>query len=147
MKPIIDLHIHTISSGHAYSTLLEIVQYAKGIGLPTIGISDHAPGMPGGAHIFHFFNMRILPKEIDGVRVLRGVEVNIMDHKGTIDVDQRLLRKCDYAIASLHPPCIPFGDVDTNTQTLIKVMGIEGIQIIGHPDDDRYPLEDRKSVV
>ena len=62
MKPITDLHVHTISSGHAYSTLQEIVLHAKNIGLPMVGISDHAPGMPGGAHLFHFLNMRILPK-------------------------------------------------------------------------------------
>jgi putative hydrolase len=141
MKPIVDLHIHTISSGHAYSTLQEVVQYAHNIGLPMIGISDHAPGMNGGAHLFHFLNMRILPKEIDGVRVLRGIEVNIMDHHGNIDVDQRTLNMTEYAIASLHPPCIPFGDIDVNTQALINVMKIEGIQIIGHPDDERYPLD------
>lgn len=141
MKPITDLHVHTISSGHAYSTLQEIVQHAKNIGLPMVGISDHAPGMPGGAHLFHFLNMRILPKNIDGVRVVRGIEVNIMDHQGNIDVDQRTLDLTEYAIASLHPPCIPFGDVKSNTEVLIKVMGIEGIQIIGHPDDERYPLD------
>lgn len=141
MKPITDLHVHTISSGHAYSTLLEIVQYAKSIGLPMVGISDHAPGMPGGAHLFHFLNMRILPKIIDGVRVVRGIEVNIMDHQGNIDVDQRTLDMTEYAIASLHPPCIPFGDIKSNTEALIKVMGIEGIQMIGHPDDERYPLD------
>jgi putative hydrolase len=140
MKPIADLHVHTISSGHAYSTLQEIVQHAKSIGLPMVGISDHAPGMPGGAHLFHFLNMRILPKVIDGVRVLRGIEVNVMDHQGTIDVDQRTLDITEYAIASLHPPCIPFGDMEANTNALIKVMGIDGIQIIGHPDDERYPL-------
>jgi putative hydrolase len=141
MKPIADLHVHTISSGHAYSTLQEIVAHAKNIGLPMVGISDHGPGMPGGAHLFHFLNMRILPKVIDGIKVIRGIEVNIMDHQGNIDVDQRTLDMTQYAIASLHPPCIPFGDVQTNTETLINVMGIEGIQIIGHPDDERYPLD------
>jgi putative hydrolase len=141
MKQLIDLHVHTISSGHAYSTLQEVIQYAQSNGLPMVGISDHAPGMPGGAHLFHFLNMRILPKVIDGVRVLRGIEVNIMDHQGNIDVDQRTLDMTEYAIASLHPPCIPFGDIKTNTETLIKVMSIEGIQVIGHPDDERYPLD------
>jgi len=141
MKQLIDLHVHTISSGHAYSTLQEVIQYAQSKGLPMVGISDHAPGMPGGAHLFHFLNMRILPKVIDGVRVLRGIEVNIMDHQGNIDVDQRTLDMTEYAIASLHPPCIPFGDIKTNTETLIKVMSIEGIQVIGHPDDERYPLD------
>ena len=141
MKPIADLHVHTISSGHAYSTLQEIVQHAKTIGMPMVGISDHGPGMPGGAHLFHFLNMRILPKVIDGIKVIRGIEVNIMDHQGNIDVDSRTLDITQYAIASLHPPCIPFGDVQTNTETLIKVMDIEGIQVIGHPDDERYPLD------
>ena len=53
MKPIIDLHVHTISSGHAYSTILENVIAAKEAGLKYVGISDHTSKMPGGAHQYH----------------------------------------------------------------------------------------------
>lgn len=38
-----DLHIHTIASGHAFSTLNEIVSYSEAKGMKTVGISDHGP--------------------------------------------------------------------------------------------------------
>lgn len=51
MKSIIDMHTHTISSGHAYSTLHENVQFAKKNGIKILGLSDHGPNMPGGPQL------------------------------------------------------------------------------------------------
>jgi len=142
MNPLIDLHVHTISSGHAYSTITEIVEQARRIDLPMVGISDHGPGMPAGAHPFHFYNMRILPKTIQGVRVFRGIEVNIMDEHGTLDVEERLLNMVDYAIASLHTPCIEPKTKLINTKAMVLAMKNPNINILGHPDDDRYPYDE-----
>lgn len=49
MKALIDLHTHTIGSGHAYSTIKENIEEAQRIGLSILGTSDHAPAMPGAA--------------------------------------------------------------------------------------------------
>ena len=46
MKNLLDLHTHTISSGHAYSTLAENVTASKAAGLKYYGIADHAPALP-----------------------------------------------------------------------------------------------------
>ena len=35
MKAIMDLHTHTLAAGHAYSTLLENIDAALAMGLPT----------------------------------------------------------------------------------------------------------------
>ena len=51
-----DLHTHTVASGHAYSTVTENASYAEQKGLELLGISDHAPKMPGGTHFFYFLN-------------------------------------------------------------------------------------------
>ena len=53
MKLVADLHLHTIASGHAYSTIEEYVARAKKIGLKAIAITDHGPAMPGGPHQYH----------------------------------------------------------------------------------------------
>jgi putative hydrolase len=58
MKPLFDLHTHTIASGHAYSSLKENIEAAAERGLTALGISDHAPAMPGTCHSFHFGNSR-----------------------------------------------------------------------------------------
>lgn len=146
MEKFLDLHCHTITSGHAYSTLEEMVQGAKRKDLKVIGISDHAPTMPGSTHKYFFQNLIVVPKEIDGIRVLKGVEANIIDFEGTLDLTDKELSHLDYAIASFHPPCIDFGCIEENTKAIINVMKNPKVKVIGHPDDSRYPLDYEKVV-
>lgn len=141
MEKLLDLHCHTISSGHAYSSLEEMVSGAKRNGVKVIGISDHAPTMPGSTHRYFFQNLIVVPEEIDGVRVLKGVEANLIDFEGNIDMTDKELEHLDYAIASFHPPCIDFGTIEENTQAVINVMKNPKVKVIGHPDDSRYPLD------
>lgn len=143
---LLDVHTHTVASGHAYSTLLENISYGKEKGLKLIGVSDHAPTLPGGTYIFYFQNLKHIPSEIDGVKILKGAEVNIIDKKGGLDMIDENLSALDYSIASLHPPCILSGTQVENTSMLEKVMENPLVHIIGHPDDARYPL-DYKAVV
>lgn len=146
MKALIDIHTHTYASGHAFSTLNENIESAIANGLKVLATTDHAPQMPGGAHIYHFWNQRAIPKEVNGIRVLKGVEANIINDKGEIDVPDELLDELDFCIASFHVPCIDSGSLTENTDTIIKVMANSGINVIGHPGDSRYPF-DIKAVV
>ena len=54
MIDLLDLHTHTIASGHAYNTLYEMAQSAAEKGLALYGCSEHAPAMPGSCHKFYF---------------------------------------------------------------------------------------------
>lgn len=141
MKSLIDVHCHTISSGHAYSTVSENINDAVGKGLKYLGISDHACSMPGGPHPFFFHNLHLFPRQVEGTKVLRGIEANIIDYDGNIDVEDGVYRNLDYIIASLHTPCIDYGTVEQNTNTILKVMDNPNVKIIGHLDDDRYPVD------
>lgn len=142
MKAIIDLHTHALASGHAYSTVKENIEYAKINGLKYYGLSDHSVNMPGGPHIFYFHNLKVLPKEVDGVRILKGMEANIIDYDGNIDVDiDKYLRGLDYMIASLHTVCLEPGTKEENTRATLNAMDHELVKIIGHPDDGRYELD------
>ena len=143
----IDLHTHTIASGHAYSTLMENIKAAKAKGVQIVGVSDHGPAMPGSTHEFYFSNLRILPDSIDGIRVLKGVELNILNSLGDIDLDPRSLSFLDYAIASLHLPCINVGNSEENTDAIVHAMRHKIVKIIGHPDDSRYPLNYERLVL
>ncbi len=69
MDILVDLHTHTVNSGHAYSTLTENVTAAVAHGLKAIGITDHGPALPGGAHDYHFWNLRVLPDSAIDYRV------------------------------------------------------------------------------
>ena len=141
MKPLFDLHVHTISSGHAYSSLKENIEAARERGLSAVGISDHAPAMPGAPHPFYFANLKVVRESLLGVRICKGIEANILDFDGTIDVEDRLARKLHFIIASLHIPCIAPGTTEENTGALLGAMKNPRVKIIGHPDDDRYPLD------
>ncbi len=141
MKGLIDLHTHTIVSGHAYSTVQENIQSAIKNGLKYLGLSDHAPNMPGGPHPYYFHNIYCIPKEVDGLKILRGIEANIIDFDGNTDVSDDMLTHIDYMIASLHNPCINAGNKEENTNAILKVMDHPKVKIIGHLDDSRYEVD------
>lgn len=143
---VLDLHTHTVASGHAYSTLREMAKAASEKGLSILGITEHAPKMPGTCHSFYFHNLKTVPRELYGIRLLLGSEVNIMDFDGNIDLEERDLKGMDVIIASLHTPCIKPGSMKENTTAYLKVMENPYVNIIGHPDDGRYPVDYRALV-
>ena len=141
MRLVCDCHIHTVSSGHAYSTIGECAKAASEKGIELIAMTDHAPTMPGGTHIFHFQNMHVLPETLYGVRLLKGAEVNILDFDGLLDMDDRTMGELDLVIASLHVPCFQAGSPAENTRAAIGAMQSPHVDILGHPDDSRIPLD------
>lgn len=68
-------------------------------------------------------------------------KANIMDYDGTLDMPDTLLEKMDIVIASFHIPCICPGTKEQNTQALVQVLENPLVDIIGHPDDSRYPVD------
>lgn len=136
-----DTHTHTISSGHAYSSLAENVAAARAAGIKLMAMTDHAPSMPGAPHIWHFGNLKVIPRMIDGVGVLRGVEANICNVDGEIDVPEKLVDQMDLVIGSLHEPVFSPNDEKTNTQALINTIKSGLVDVIGHPGNPNYPID------
>lgn len=141
MKDLLDVHTHTTASGHAYSTIKENISAAKNAGLELVGISDHAPYMPGSCHDFYFYNFPAIPRDAFEIQLVMGAELNIIDYSGSTDLPERYLKQLDYAIASLHNPCIDHGTVAENTSALLGVMRNPHVVIIGHPDNPQYPID------
>lgn len=151
MKIFVDTHAHTVASTHAYSTVHDYFHYAKLKGLHMFGITDHAPAMPDSPHFWHFGNMKIIPRIVNGVAMLRGIEANILpENPGTIcghsglrdlDIPPNLEPFLDYAIASFHEAVFPpSDDVQRNTQAMIRAIVSGKCQIVGHPGNPRYPI-------
>lgn len=141
MRDVLDVHTHTLASGHAYNTIWEMARSARKKGLALLGITDHAPQMPGSCHDFYFSNLKVVPRTLEGITVLQGVELNIMDYEGKVDLPENILREMDVVIASLHTPCIQPGTRKENTDAYIGAMKNPYINIIGHPDDGRYEID------
>ncbi len=141
MKYAVDTHTHTLASGHAYSTMREMVYAAKEKGLEALAITEHGPKMPGSCREFYFSNMKVIPRKMSGVALLLGTEANIMNYEGKLDLPENILGQMDIVIASFHLPCCPVGSREENTQAFLKAMENPYVDIIGHPDDARIPVD------
>ena len=141
-KIIADTHAHTIVSGHAYSTIREMASAAKRRGIQVQALTEHAPKMPGTCGLYYFQNLDVIPREMDGVRMLFGAELNIMDPEGNVDLPERVCEELDLAIASMHIPCFGEGRSEDEVMRAYEaVMKKPYVKIIGHPDDSRFPTD------
>ncbi|MEG0339675.1 MAG: PHP domain-containing protein [Oscillospiraceae bacterium] len=135
-----DLHTHTLVSNHAYNTITEMITKAKELGLAAMAVTDHAPALPDSAHPWYFYNLTRLPPVIDGVVLLRGVEMNVLDTKGTLDFTQEELKgyNFDWIVASIHHDA--YGHIPTKAEATESWMNIAQnpyVDIIGH--SEQYP--------
>ena len=133
----VDTHTHTIASSHAYCTIMENAKYASEIGMEAIAITDHAPQLPDAPHVWHFRNLKNIPRELFGVKILYGVELNILDLEGNTDCDGIPLDKLDVVNASIHSPSFKDGaghDCTGAYENLIKNPYIDIICHSGNPD-------------
>ncbi len=141
MKDVLDVHIHTTASTHAYSTFREVIDAAKKKNLELVGIADHAPSVPGSIDSFYFRNFKVIPRDAYGIKIAMGSEMNIIDYSGSTDLPAKILKRIDFAIASLHRECIDSGSVAENTAAIIGAMRNPHVVIIGHPDNPQFPAD------
>lgn len=137
----VDTHTHTVLSGHAHSTLLENAAAAAKNGLKGFVMTDHGPIMPGACPEFNLGTYPFLPDYLEGVRVYTGIESNLIDFKGSIDVTERYLKFTDYVIAGLHEVVLRPGTKAQNTEAVIGAFSNPYVDIIAHPDNAAYELD------
>jgi putative hydrolase len=142
MRVQADLHVHTVSSGHAFSTVAEIAREASRAGLRAVGIADHGPALPGGPHLYYFGALRFLPRTLEGIRLLRGVEANLTDSKGRLDLPLEILQRLDYAMVGYHEGCgLKVRSPAKNTAVLVGAMQQPRVRVITHPGNPAFPIE------
>ena len=136
----IDLHIHSIASGHALNTVYELAYAAKQKGLTHIGITEHGPSMQGAPHDGYFWISDQLIK-LFGINIYLGIEANIIDTNGKLDLGNELLKKQRIVIAGIHEKT-PYNqsDVDSNTESIINAMKNPLVKIISHIWRYEFPV-------
>ena len=160
MKIIGDYHTHTIYS-HGKGTIRENVEAAIEKGLKEIAICDHGPGhFSYGVKRKNIFKMRNeideLNKEYKDIKILLGLEANIMSYDGDIDVDKEILEAIDILLVGFHYGIIPTNGksmyyfyflnpiskifpfvrkraIELNTNAMIKAIEKYPIDVITHP--------------
>lgn len=141
MKPLIaDLHTHSLLSGHAFGTIREMAAEAANRGMKLLGVTEHGPSIPGTVNPIYFRNFTDAPRNLYGVEMLYGCEVNILED-GTLDLDQRHLNCLDYAVAGIHYPCYRDQGLVKNTDNVTRCMEDPKVKFISHPDCDTFPLD------
>lgn len=169
MKLKADYHIHSTYSKHKHgkSSIEEIVERASQLGLEEIAITDHGP-----AHYLFGIKRNLISeaknivvemrKKYPNLKILYGVEANILDYKGTTDIAGEILEHCDIILCGFHLAASfsSAGDywnfivknklaknneklyqemVEKNTQALVNAMNKYNINILTHPGD-KIPL-------
>ncbi len=137
----IDLHTHTIASGHGTrDTLADMAKAALAKGISVLGISDHGPAMLGAARSSYFRNLRFAERNRNGVHFLYGAELSILSEDGRLDLPDDILSGLDYAIASLHRCGMkPDQAPEIYTRAYIAAMKHPAVCVIGHPDNTAFP--------
>jgi putative hydrolase len=136
---IADIHTHSIMSGHAFGTVREMAMGAKENDIQLLGITDHAPGIPGTCDPFYFYNCKIAPRHLYGVELIHGAEVNVLTG-GKLSLDECFMKCLDYAIVGIHKECYVDEGIDKNTDNLIACMKHPKVFFVSHPDDGYTPL-------
>jgi DNA polymerase (family X) len=129
------LHSHsTWSDGTA--SIEEMARQAQARGYSYLQISDHsqAAHYAGGLSAERLFaqsqEIDALQKQLTGIKLLKGIEVDIMAD-GTLDLDGDTLSRLDVVIASVH---MRFKQTkDEMTARLVRAVQSPHVDILGHP--------------
>lgn len=137
-----DVHTHSIASGHGTTcTVSDMAKAAAKKGLKLLGITDHGPGTLAAGTSSYFRSLSYSPKKRFGIELLFGVELNILDVDGHVDLSDELLDKLDYAIASMHAQNYKSGSVKENTSAYLNAMRHPCVKILGQCDNPHFPAD------
>ncbi|WP_432205255.1 phosphatase (plasmid) [Cetobacterium somerae] len=144
----IDLHIHTNVNPHAFSTLEENIKAAAKKGMDIIAITNHGPALQDTPHWWHLVNIAILPDIIDGVRVIKGVEANILDDNGKLDINQKIYESMELILAGFHTvdEYGEISDISKNTTAILNLIKKQKADIIVHLGNPIFPVDYEKIV-
>lgn len=136
-----DMHTHSIASGHGTScTISDMAKIASKKGLKLLGITDHGPGTLAAGTPSYFRSLTFSPKKRFGLELLYGIELNILDKEGHVDLEEELLSKLDYAIISMHSQNYKCRTREQNTDAYINAMKNPHAKILGHCDNPHFPV-------
>lgn len=142
-----DLHTHTCASGHGTSDrITDMAKEAAKRRMELLGISDHGPASMGSAGLSYFRSLILCERIRFGVKLRYGVEANILDTNGILDVPDDILKNLDFCIISMHRPIYTPGSIAENTRAYIRAMRHQKVRFIGHCDDPRFPVDYRELV-
>lgn len=144
-----DVHMHTVETD-GRCTIEEMAEAARARGYQYMAITDHsknlafANGLDDKRALEHIQRIREANKQIDGIKIFAGIEVDILAD-GDLDLSNDVLAQMDLVIASVHS--VFNQEASKMTERLIKAIENPNTSIIGHPTGrillrrDSYPFD------
>jgi DNA polymerase (family 10) len=142
-----DLHAHTdATDGH--HSLRQMAQAAKKLGYAYLAITDHSKRVV----IAHGMDEKRLRRQLDaidrlnerlkGIRVLKGVEVDLLEN-GKLDMSDGVLKQLDFTVCAVHSGFRL--SREKQTERVIRAMDNPHFNILAHPTgrliNQRAPYE------
>jgi DNA polymerase (family 10) len=130
-----DVHMHTVETD-GKNTIAEMAEAAKARGYQYMAITDHsknlafANGLDDTRAVAHIARIREAGKQIDGITIFAGIEVDILTD-GDLDLSDDVLAQMDLVIASVHS--VFNQEPEKMTERLLKAIANPNTSIIGHP--------------
>ena len=142
-----DLHMHTTYSDGKH-TILDMAKAAKEMGYEYIAITDHskrltvAKGLDEKRVLQEFEEIDKINQQIDGITILKGMEVDILED-GSLDMSDRVLQEMDVVLVAVH---YKFNlSKEKQTARILKAFDNPYVNILAHPTgrmiNMREPIE------
>jgi len=130
-----DVHMHTVETD-GRCTIEEMIAAARERGYEYMAITDHsknlafANGLDDQRAAEHVNKIRVIGEQTDGIKVLAGIEVDILAD-GELDLSGSVLEEMDLVIASVHSHFQQ--EPQEMTDRLLRAISSGHISILGHP--------------
>jgi DNA polymerase (family 10) len=130
-----DVHMHTVETD-GRNTIEEMATAAREHGYRYMAITDHsknlafANGLDDKRAEQHIRKIREAAKNIEGIRVFAGIEVDILAD-GQLDLSDSVLEQMDLVIASVHSYFQQ--EPQQMTDRLLRTISNRNVSLIGHP--------------
>lgn len=141
MNFIADMHTHTLASTHAYSTITENAAAAAQKGLKYLGMTDHCIKMTDAPHSWHFQNLRTIPHFLSGVRIIKGVEADLIGYNGELDLTDDIRNSVEWVNVSIHWGLLMPSSEDEHTKTYIAAARDPKTCVLSHTDSHDFPYD------
>jgi DNA polymerase (family 10) len=128
-------HVHSVWSD-GRNSLEEMIRAAADRGYKYVGISEHsqaaayAHGLDAARLLEQSHEIDQLQKKYSGIRILKGIEVDILPD-GNLDMDEASLSRLDFVIASVHSAFRL--DEAAMTERICRAIAHPLVDILGHP--------------
>ena len=140
----VDLHSHSLFSTCGLHTCVEMLVHAKKRGMAALAITDHGLAL-GGRLNSNFYERLVDP--VPGIRLIKGVECNLLEAQGTTDCPKQFLPYMDIVLLGIHHN-IPrgFGKTKYTEMLLQAIEENPFIDVLAHLNVAHYDV-DFESVV